>query len=307
MFCAAASAAYTLPLVNSLQRRHGGHDHDDEPQCGEGQDLSEYHVQDNIIGLFVILCFSFLGCGFAALAGRLRVNTLLVDLGRHFGTGVIISTGFVHMLMAAIEHLTSPCAPEAIRKYSAFACVVTMGAALFMHLVEQLGGRCNSLDQKQGYEMTTYMLEAGILSHSVLIGLSLGVASGNEFLALVIAITFHQFFEGVALGVRIGELAGRVKPFLMVVAYSVITPAGILLGIGIRNLYSENSGTSALTMGILDAISSGILIYTGLVILVGRDLSAGSDSAAASPRTRSLHLLSLYFGVAVMAVIGIWA
>ncbi|KAJ9090351.1 low-affinity Zn(2+) transporter zrt2 [Entomophthora muscae] len=128
-------SAYALPLANALQRRH-----DHEPMCGLDKDLSSYRVVDNVVGLFVILGFSFVGCGVAAAAGRMGVHGLLVDMGRHFGTGVIISTGFVHMLMAAIEHLTSPCAPEAIREYSAFGCVVAIGSALLMHLIEQVGG-----------------------------------------------------------------------------------------------------------------------------------------------------------------------
>ena len=45
------------------------------------------------------------------------------------------------------------------------------------------------------------VLEAGIAIHSVLIGVSLGVASDTGVVRpLLAALTFHQFFEGVALG-----------------------------------------------------------------------------------------------------------
>ena len=42
-------------------------------------------------------------------------------------------------------------------------------------------------------------LHRSILSHSVLIGLDMGVSGGGTFIALLIAISFHQFFEGFAL------------------------------------------------------------------------------------------------------------
>jgi zinc transporter ZupT len=42
------------------------------------------------------------------------------------------------------------------------------------------------------------LLEAGIAIHSVIIGFALGVSSGSEFIALLIALCFHQFFEGMS-------------------------------------------------------------------------------------------------------------
>jgi len=47
--------------------------------------------------------------------------------------------------------------------------------------------------------VSTYILELGIASHSVIIGLTLGVSTEPEFHALLVALTFHQFFEGMAL------------------------------------------------------------------------------------------------------------
>ena len=45
------------------------------------------------------------------------------------------------------------------------------------------------------------MLETGIALHSVLIGIALGVSNSPcTIRPLLAALTFHQFFEGVALG-----------------------------------------------------------------------------------------------------------
>ncbi|KAJ2371715.1 low-affinity Zn(2+) transporter zrt2, partial [Coemansia sp. RSA 2603] len=53
--------------------------------------------------------------------------------------------------------------------------------------------------------LATYFLEIGIALYSVLIGLALAI-SDHGFLALFIAICFHQFFEGLALGTSLAEL-----------------------------------------------------------------------------------------------------
>lgn len=48
-------------------------------------------------------------------------------------------------------------------------------------------------------QITAYVLELGIALHSLIIGLTLGVAADAEFLTLLVALSFHQFFEGFAL------------------------------------------------------------------------------------------------------------
>lgn len=51
-------------------------------------------------------------------------------------------------------------------------------------------------EQKQKKEtMQVYLLEMGILFHSVFIGMSLSVSVGNEFVILLIAIVFHREFS----------------------------------------------------------------------------------------------------------------
>jgi zinc transporter 1/2/3 len=42
------------------------------------------------------------------------------------------------------------------------------------------------------------VLEAGILFHSIMIGVTLGASGGNGWTTLLIVIVFHQFFEGLA-------------------------------------------------------------------------------------------------------------
>lgn len=58
---------------------------------------------------------------------------------------------------------------------------------------------------------------------------------------------------------------------IMIVFFSVTTPLGIVLGIGLSNVYSENSPTALIVVGLLNACSAGLLNYMALVDLLGSD------------------------------------
>jgi solute carrier family 39 (zinc transporter), member 1/2/3 len=75
-----------------------------------------------------------------------------------------------------------------------------------------------------------YLLEFGLASHSVLIGITLGVAR-DEFTTLLIALCFHQFFEGIALSSTLMEAEmSKMTGAAMLLIYSLGTPLGIALG-----------------------------------------------------------------------------
>lgn len=50
----------------------------------------------------------------------------------------------------------------------------------------------SQVEVAEASKLSMYLVEAGIVMHSILIGLALGVASGSEFTTLLIAISFHQ-------------------------------------------------------------------------------------------------------------------
>ena len=66
----------------------------------------------------------------------LRIPTFYVDVAKHFGTGVILATGFIHMLPGAFEILSEP------GMFDGFplplAGILAMVAALMMQLIEFL-------------------------------------------------------------------------------------------------------------------------------------------------------------------------
>jgi zinc transporter 1/2/3 len=104
----------------------------------------------------------------------------------------------------------------------------------------------------------------------VLIGLTLAVTDDDEFHILFVVLIFHQTFEGLGLGSRLAvtQLPGKYgvrAPPLAALLYGVATPIGIAAGLGVRHSYAPNSPTASIVSGILDSLSAGVLLYTGLV------------------------------------------
>ena len=91
----------------------------------------------------------------------------------------------------------------------------------------------------------------------------------------------------------------------MAVFFSLTTPIGIAVGIGISNIYREDSNTSLIMEGILNSASAGILIYMSLVDLLAADFM--------NPRMQNnlkLQLganVSLLMGAGCMSFLAIWA
>jgi zinc transporter 1/2/3 len=154
------------------------------------------------------------------------------------------------------------------------------------------------------------LLEAGILFHSIFIGMALSVATGTSFLVLLVAISFHQTFEGFALGSRISAIqfpASSPRPWLMALAYGTTTPVGQAIGLAIHTLYDPASQVGLLTVGFMNAISSGLLLFAGLVELLAEDFLSDESYVTLRGKRRMQACASVVSGAALMALVGAWA
>jgi zinc transporter ZupT len=154
------------------------------------------------------------------------------------------------------------------------------------------------------------LLEMGILFHSVFIGMAISVSTGPGFIVLLIAICFHQTFEGLALGSRIAGLKwadGVKQPWLMALAYGLTTPIGQALGLATRSLYSPESETGLLVVGIMNAISSGLLVFAGLVELLAEDFLSDESWSELRGSRRIIAFIAVVAGAAGMSIVGAWA
>ncbi|KAL4813135.1 Zinc/iron permease [Aspergillus spinulosporus] len=152
------------------------------------------------------------------------------------------------------------------------------------------------------------ILEFGIIFHSVIIGLNLGT-TGEEFPTLYPVLIFHQSFEGLGIGARMSAIPfrkGSWLPWALCLLYGLTTPIAIAIGLGVRTTYNAGSYTANVVSGIFDAISAGILIYTGLVELLARDFLFDPHRTQDGKRL-AFMVISLLWGAGIMALIGKWA
>lgn len=124
----------------------------------------------------------------------------------------------------------------------------------------------------------------------------------------MIALMFHQFFEGVSLSSVFIEahFQRSVAVTTMIATYSCTLPLGAVIGLFIRNAVQSTDSVYLTVQGIIDAISGGILIYDDVVNILSRHCSSElfRDSTFFK---KNIQLFSFYCGIIAMAIIGIWA
>lgn len=167
-----------------------------------------------------------------------------------------------------------------------------------------------SAEEQKRLLLQCLLLEAGILFHSVFIGMALSVATGPTFAVFLIAIAFHQSFEGLALGSRIAAIhfpRSSPRPWLMVLAYGTTTPLGQAIGLFVHKLYDPMSQTGLLMVGVMNAISSGLLLFAGLVQLLAEDFLTEKSYETLHGKKRVNAFLAVAAGATLMAGIGAFA
>ncbi|KAK5075824.1 high-affinity Zn(2+) transporter zrt1 [Exophiala xenobiotica] len=332
----------------------------------------DYNVGLRVGSIFVILTTSSLAVFSPLFLHKLpfgRINGTIFTIIKQFGTGIIISTAFVHLYTHAYLMFTSNCLTGI--NYEATTSAVVMAGLFSAFLVEYFGYRfIVSKQQKTGHlhhttgasggseegstigadakyshgnvasssalqdishshapadfnpntPLAVGVMEAGILFHSILIGITLVVApdsSGNTsgyYNTLLAVIVFHQFFEGLALGARIALLANSAMRFgiwgkiLMAAAFALITPLGMAIGVGVLDQFNGNDQSTILTIGVLDALSAGVLLWVGVVDMWARDWAVtGGEMVQADIGKVTVGLCSLIVGMGLMSLLGKWA
>ncbi|XP_076920294.1 zinc transporter 4, chloroplastic-like [Bidens hawaiensis] len=323
----------------------------------------------------------------------LRTDTNLFFAAKAFAAGVILATGFVHMLPDATSALSNPCLPKNPWSNFPFSGFIAMMAALGTLLADFLSTqyyerkherqvqavRVNSADlasesgfvpvaagkeeggihivgmhahaaqhrhnhatgtegcegqaseggshenthshahshsHSHGFDddesgirhvVVSQVLELGIISHSIIIGLSLGVSqSPCTIRPLLGALSFHQFFEGFALGGCISQAKfGSLHSTIMACFFAVTAPIGVGIGTGISKFYNPNSPWALVVEGILDSISAGILVYMALVDLIAADFL--SKRMRCNTRLQVVSYIALFLGAGLMSSLAAWA
>ncbi|SJL03960.1 related to ZRT2-Zinc transporter II [Armillaria ostoyae] len=169
--------------------------------------------------------------------------------------------------------------------------------------------RHRALDSAMTQIIGVAILEFGVNLHSVFVGLTLAV--DPDFKVLFVVLIFHQTFEGLGVGSRLAYLdlppKYRWTPYAGAALYGLTTPIGIAAGLGVRTTYNPGSTTASIVSGTLDAFSSGILIYTGLVELLAHEFLFNKEMMTSSNGKLAYAIGCMLAGCGIMALLGRWA
>ncbi|KAL1841885.1 hypothetical protein VTJ49DRAFT_6484 [Mycothermus thermophilus] len=157
--------------------------------------------------------------------------------------------------------------------------------------------------------MNITLLEGGILFHSVFVGMTISITI-DGFIILLVAMLFHQAFEGLGLGSRIAEVPykpGSPRPWVLVLAFGLTCPIGQALGLALRDTYDPNSAFGLIIVGVFNAISSGLLLYAAMVDLLAEDFLSEEAQRTMTSKDRKLGFFMVLLGAAGMSVVGAFA
>lgn len=155
-----------------------------------------------------------------------------------------------------------------------------------------------------------FILEFGVIFHSIFIGLTLAV-TGSNFKILYIVLSFHQTFEGLGLGSRLATAEWPAKkwwmPWTLGIAFGLCTPIAIAVGLAVHSSFDPTSSKTLIIQGIFDSISAGILIYTGLVELMAHEFMFNPEIKKGKMSMVMFAYGSMCLGAFLMALLGKWA
>nr|GMD61231.1 zinc transporter 6, chloroplastic [Ipomoea batatas] len=283
-----------------------------------------------LISIFVIFFTSVVGISSPVVLARLFQGKPVYDKAiliiKCFAAGVILSTSLVHVLPDAFDALADcQLASRHPWKDFPFSGLVTLIGVLTALLVDltatshvESHGHGHGHGQKVTKDYTRIgeseelgvVLEIGIIFHSVIIGVTMGMSQNQcTIKPLVAALAFHQIFEGMGLGGCIAQAGFSFgTTAYMSFMFSVTTPMGIVLGMIVFSVtgYDDSSPNALILEGLLGSLSSGILIYMALVDLIALDFFH-NKLMSSEPLLKKASFAALVLGSTSMSILALWA
>ena len=155
------------------------------------------------------------------------------------------------------------------------------------------------------------LLTGAVILHSVIIGFGLGSMREEELVsieALLVALAFHQFFEGISLGTLLVELnmshgmqTSLIFKMGAVLIFYIATPLGII--VAITTVQDGINNTSA---G-FNAFAAGILVYGALVDVLTAEIDKKPSNGKVDVFQKPLMFVALIIGCGIMSLLAIWA
>ncbi|KAJ7086432.1 Zinc/iron permease [Mycena belliarum] len=92
----------------------------------------------SIFGIFFVSLFAVSFPGVSKRSSFLRIPHVAFFIGKHFGTGVILSTAFCHLLQDSFEHLQNPAVTKDYPKVGKQTGFIILSSLLLIFLIEYI-------------------------------------------------------------------------------------------------------------------------------------------------------------------------
>lgn len=157
------------------------------------------------------------------------------------------------------------------------------------------------VDSKSSLYMRLVVLEASVSVHSLAIGFGLGTQTDLGVIrVIIIAMAFHQLFEGTCLGVMMLESkVSMLMRFMLCTIFSLALPVGIVIG-----LFVVESDASRYSSGFANSFAAGCLLHASLVDIVHEELTRTVEDE--SVYFKLYMYLGMVLGCSVMAILASW-
>jgi zinc transporter ZupT len=93
----------------------------------------------------------------------------------------------------------------------------------------------------------------------------------------------------------------------MALAYGCTTPLGQAIGIATHTLYTPDSEIGLLVVGVMNAISAGLLVFASLVELLSEDFLSDESWQVLKGKRRIYACVLVFLGAFFMSLVGAWA
>ncbi|RZS10735.1 hypothetical protein BHM03_00042000, partial [Ensete ventricosum] len=341
-----------------------------------------------LVAIGTILVASMIGVClplFSRAVPALRPDRNLFVIVKAFASGVILATGYMHVLPDSFENLSSPCLPKNPWSKFPFTAFVAMLSAIFTLMVDSLmltfyNRRKVSKATVTDHESPIHEMvpvphghghcgvpqldadgkdaqEAVLLRNRIIAQVSLQHAHKNSLLhsshpisSNTISISYRwerlrtlapfalwwllfvstnslkewdsvvasfRYNQSICIGTSgfvslTPELWGGVQAeygikmkAILAFFFATTTPFGVALGIGLSNVYRDNSPTALIVIGLLNASSAGLLNYMALVDLLATDFMG--PKLQGSVKLQLWAYLAVLLGSGGMSLMAKWA
>lgn len=238
-------------------------------------------------------------------------NKKIFHLGDAFASGIFLSAALLHLLpdAEAIFHKiygndSYPLAQLYCVIAFIFLLFIERGVAMYSkHRAafhshhHKLNNDHNSIQCGCGKNILTPLLLLLVLSvHSFIEGAAIGISEGlTGALIIYVAVIVHKGSESLALASNLYRYELKLKHIgRLVVAFSFMTPLGILFASMVNNVI--NNSTGQLLEAIFSAIAAGTFLYLGTVHIMECEKSFEDFG----------EITALILGIVLMSTVALW-